>query len=249
MGPLIGIPPCLDEQGRWRRGRSTHYLDRAYADAVAEAGGSPVHLPLQPDVAALVQRIDGLLVPGGDDFLPEAPYPASVRFDAVSEAQLAFDSRLLAASLESGIPVLGICYGMQLLARHHGGALLYDIATDRPEASAHRLAEPDGRHAITVSAGTRIASALGDAEPRVNSLHHQAVADPGAELVATAHAEDGVIEALEHPERDFCIGVQWHPEKMAGLHRERLFGAFVAVCGAAQRGSSRSLPRAEPGGR
>ncbi|MDJ0848108.1 MAG: gamma-glutamyl-gamma-aminobutyrate hydrolase family protein [Myxococcota bacterium] len=230
MGPLIGIPPCLDEQGRWRRGRSYHYLDRAYADAVAEAGGSPVYLPEQPDLAALVQGIDGLLVPGGDDFLPEGPYPETVRFDPVGAAQLAFDTGLLAAALGRGIPVLGICYGMQLLVRHHGGTLLYDIATDRPGSAAHQLPEPDGRHAIAVTADTRLAAALGEAGPRVNSLHHQGVAEPGARLRATALAEDGLIEAVEDPERDFCIGVQWHPEKMDGPHRARLFGSFVAAC-------------------
>ena len=232
MGPLIGIPPCLDERGRWRSGRSTHYLDRAYADAVAGAGGTPVYLPEQPDVAGLVAGLDGLLVPGGDDFVPDAPYPEGVGFDPVSEAQLAFDTGLLAAALERALPVLGICYGMQLLARHHGGTILYDIATDRPGSSDHRLPEAEGRHGITLRAGSRLADVLGEAEPRVNSLHHQAVAKPGAELLAAAHAEDGVIEAVEHASHDFCVGVQWHPEKMRGPHRERLFGAFVAACAA-----------------
>ena len=89
MGPLIGIPPCLDERGRWRRGRSYHYLDCAYADAVAEAGGTPVYLPQQDDPSALAGRLDGLLLPGGGDFPPPRPYPDGVDFDR--EAELAID--------------------------------------------------------------------------------------------------------------------------------------------------------------
>jgi putative glutamine amidotransferase len=230
MGPLIGIPPCLDERGSFRRGRSYHYLDRAYADAVAAAGGAPLYLPQQPDPAALAARLDGLLLPGGGDFAPPAPYPDGVDFDLVPETQLAFDAALLAAALERELPVLGICYGMQLLVRHHRGTLLYDIASDRPAAGRHRLPEPDGRHAIELTPGTRLADTLAGVEPLVNSLHHQGVDDPGTGLRVVARAADGIAEAVEAPAARFCIGVQWHPEKMRGPQRERLFAAFVAAC-------------------
>ena len=142
MRPLIGIPPCLDERGRWRPTREYHYADAAYARAVAEAGGIPVYLPQQGDVAALAERLDGLLLPGGGDFAPERAYPSGVAFDLVPARQLAFDRALLAAALERDRPVLGICYGMQLLALHCGGALHFDVATDVPGAAEHRFARP-----------------------------------------------------------------------------------------------------------
>jgi putative glutamine amidotransferase len=230
MRPLIGIPPCLDEGGRWKAGREVHYIDAAYARAIATAGGTPIYLPclpLQEGAEALVQRIDGLLLPGGGDFPPERPYPADVVFDPVPERQLAFDRALLDAALEGGTSVLAICYGMQLLALAGGGTLHHDVATDVPGAGPHRLPEPEGRHALRITPGTRLAAILGDDAGPVNSRHHQAVAEPGADARVCAVAGDGLIEAIELADERFAIGVQWHPEGMPG--------AFVAACPGAAR--------------
>ena len=229
MRPLIGISPCLDDQGRWRPEREYHYADAAYASAVAQAGGVPVYLPQQGDVAALVDRLDGLLVPGGGDFAPDRRYPASVSFDLVPGRQLAFDRALLAAALERDRPVLGICYGMQVLAIHCGGALHFDLPTDVPSAGEHRLSDPRARHAIRVEAATRLRDVLGAEQVPVNSRHHQAVADAGSARV-TARSADGIVEAVELPGARFALGVQWHPESLDAPHREPLFAAFVQAC-------------------
>jgi putative glutamine amidotransferase len=228
MPPLIGIPQCLDESGRWRPNRATQYLDRTYAQAVEAAGGTPIFLPVQRDVAELVRRLDGLLLPGGDDFPPPHAYPGKVHFEAVSETQLDFDRRLLLAAQASRLPILAICYGMQLLALLHGGSLHYDIVTDVPDAGEHRLPEAEGSHPIRVTEGSRLAAILGAEPGPVNSLHHQAVAEAG-DLVVAARADDGLIEAVEAGGDAFCIGVQWHPEKQVGPHRDRLLNAFVAA--------------------
>jgi gamma-glutamyl-gamma-aminobutyrate hydrolase PuuD len=228
--PLIGIPPVRDDRGRLRPGRATLYLDERYAAALDAAGAAPVCLPLQRDAAALVDRLHGLLIPGGGDFAPERSYPAGVDFDAASPEQLDFDRRLLARALERGIPVLGICYGMQLLAVHHGGSLHYDIPTDLPDAGAHRLPEPEGRHALRIEPRSRLAEILAGDGASVNSRHHQAVAEAGPGLLVCARADDGVVEAVERPGGAFCLGVQWHPERMEAGHRQRVFGAFVRAC-------------------
>jgi len=230
MPPLIGIPQCLDDRGRWRAEREYQYLDTAYARTLDAAGATPVYVPMQTDAEALIRRVDGLLLPGGDDFAPDRAYPQSVHFEPVPERQLAFDRRLLAAALEREIPVLAICYGMQLLALHRGGSLHYDIPTDVPSAGSHALSERDGRHPIEIAKDTRLAGILGDTSASVNSLHHQSVAEPGVGLRVSAIAADGVIEAIESSGDDFTVGVQWHPEKMDEPHRARLFESFVSAC-------------------
>jgi putative glutamine amidotransferase len=230
MPPLIGISLCLDASGRFRRGRRYHYIDERYADAVAEAGGVPAYLPIQSGTEEIVARIDGLLIPGGDDLLPETPYPEEVRFEATPSEQIDFDRALLAGALARGIPVLAVCYGMQILALHHRGSLLYHIPLDVPDALEHLLPEGEGRHPIRVEPGTLLEATIGGQPEAVNSSHHQAVARAGEGLRVSARAADGVIEAVEGTGECFCLGVQWHPERISGAHRIRLFGAFVSSC-------------------
>jgi putative glutamine amidotransferase len=228
MRPLIGIPPCLDEHGRWNPAREYHYADAAYARAVAEAGGIPIYLPHQDDVAALADRLDGLLLPGGGDFAPSRTYPG-VSFDLAPARQVAFDRALLAATLERDRPVLAICYGMQLLALHCDGALHFDVASDVPGAGEHRFGDPSARHGIRIESASRLCALLGAGEVSVNSRHHQAVADAGRARVA-ARSADGIVEAVELPGARFAIGVQWHPESLDERHRDQVFGAFVRAC-------------------
>jgi putative glutamine amidotransferase len=229
VSPVVGIPICLDATGRIRAGRTYHYVHAAYARALESAGAIPLYLPIQRDAAALAARIDALLVPGGDDLLPPRPYPPEVRFDPVPEAQLAFDRALLDAALARDLPVLGICYGMQLLALALGGTLHYDLATDVPGSGAHRLPERDGRHALRIEPGTRLAGLARGNPASVGSRHHQAVSDAGPKLRVSARTDDGVIEAVERAPAagPFCLGVQWHPETDGGALADALFRAFV----------------------
>ena len=230
MPARIGIPLCLDDRGRWRPGRRYQYVDADYARAIEAAGGVPLYLPMQRETPRVLEPVAGLLLPGGDDLLPPEPYPEGIEFDPAPAAQLRFDRELLRAALAADLPVLGICYGMQLLALECGGSLHYDIATDVPGAAPHQLGDPDARHAIEVEAGTRLADLLGAGPANVNSAHHQAIREAGADMTVSARAPDGVVEAIEAPNARFRLGVQWHPEKLAGPGSAALFSAFVDAC-------------------
>jgi putative glutamine amidotransferase len=133
---------------------------------------------------------------------------------------------LARAALARDLPVLAVCRGMQVLNVALGGDLRQhlpaDLGTDLhcPTVGAH------GRHDVTVAAGSTLHAVLGDAAA-VATYHHQGVARLGTGLVATAWADDDVIEAVELPGHSWVLGVQWHPEAFAG---EPLFAAFVAAC-------------------
>jgi putative glutamine amidotransferase len=231
--PQIGIPLTLDDRGRWREGRTYHYIDRSYATAIDRAGGIPLQLPIQSDPRGVVEALDGLLIPGGDDFPADRALPSDAQLDVVPAEQLAFDEALVEAASARNIPIFGICYGMQLIARLRNGVLDAHLATDRPEADCHRL-PPDDRHPIQIEATSRLAGILGCEEVSVNSLHHQAVRCVGPMHSIVATSPDGVIEAIERAQvahgDAWEIGVQWHPEKMQDDASERLFSAFVAAC-------------------
>jgi putative glutamine amidotransferase len=125
--------------------------------------------------------------------------------------------------------VLGICYGAQLLALQHGGSLHHHLPFDRPDGDEHRLPEDGGRHTVLPAPGSRLAALVGEAAVAVNSLHHQAVARPGAGMRACARAPDGVIEAIEAADGSFVLGVQWHPERLDGPAGVGLIAALVAA--------------------
>jgi putative glutamine amidotransferase len=214
-------------------------LATQYPEAIERAGGVPVIVPLlRPKaIAALLDRVDGVCLPGGPDLQPsvygEEPHPelgpTEPRVDAVELALVRAADRL-------GLPILGICRGMQVLNVARGGALhqhLPDVVGDHLE---HR--QPDHgsvtTHRVETAPHSRLRSTLGGPVLEVNSFHHQAVRTLGKGLVATAWAEDGTIEAIEHPGERLILGVQWHAEGLRA--HSPLFDLLVeAAAGAEQR--------------
>jgi putative glutamine amidotransferase len=223
--PLIGIT-CYVEQARWGPwDEPAAVLPSSYLDAVTRGGGRAVILPPDPADAGMIDVLDGLVLAGGADVdparygSPPGPHTLGIRPD-----RDAGELVLLAAALDRDLPVLGVCRGMQLMAVNAGGAL-HQHAPDvvgteehRPEAGVY------GAHPARFAPGSRVAAALGE-DLKVNSYHHQLVADPGT-LTVTGWAGDDTIEALEHPAKRFALGVQWHPEA-TGDHR--LFEALVTA--------------------
>ena len=227
---------------------------RTYTDAVIRAGGAPFVVPLTDDetvLRRLYEQCDGLLLPGGNDLDP-ATYSrpsSSNKVNPSTHPQLTIISprrdrqeiQLLKWALQDDKPVLGICRGMQLINVALDGSLLADINVDLPSANNHEanIRKKDFHqpaHRLRLTAGSQLAAVLGTDTIDTNSLHHQAVHKLGRGLVAAAHAEDGVIEAIELPGKRFVIGVQSHPEALEAetepLWRQ-LFQAFVTAAASA----------------
>jgi putative glutamine amidotransferase len=206
-----------------------------YYESIAAAGGLPVLIPptRAEDLGALLERLDGILFIGGADYCPrlygEEAHPS---VELAHDERIAFDYQLLVAALDrQDLPLLGICAGCQILNIGLGGSLFQDIPTEFPSSeiehtSNHGWTEGFNNHKVIVQAGSRLAAIYSQPEFGVPTSHHQSIKELGAGLVATAYAPDGIIEAVELSDRDFVIGVQWHPERDYKGNRE-LFCAFV----------------------
>jgi gamma-glutamyl-gamma-aminobutyrate hydrolase PuuD len=210
--------------------RRACYLPDSYSEAVLRAGGIPLVRPPGVDSPALVDDLLGmagaLVIPGGRDLDTErlGLGPVHPRARLTPTALQDADMALAGAALERDLPVLGICYGMQLLGLLGGGSLCQHLDD---EAGAH--ISPDGtvRHDVRVTPGTRTAAAVGT-ELQVWSAHHQALDSAGPGWLVTAQDPGGLIEAIEHPGHRLAIGVQWHPER-AEPPQDGLFEALVSA--------------------
>ena len=243
--PLIGV-----STSEMRVPERTHSLDESeppmrelalgmsYPRSVERAGALPVVLaPVDVvHVEALLDRLDGLMLSGGPDIHPSAYSAEEHPALGPTERDLdTFELALVRAADARGMPILGVCRGLQILNVARGGSLVQDI----PEAIGgdiqHRQELP-GRiptHGIVIEPGSRLEGVMGRERHEVNSFHHQAVGRLGRHLLAVAWAPDGVVEGIEAPDRDFVVGVQWHAESLA--EREDQTGLLTAFAAAAAR--------------
>jgi putative glutamine amidotransferase len=218
--PVIGIVVGRSPVERY----STH---QGYVASITAAGGVPVLLPAGPDVdpyelTAVVNLCHSIVVTGGGDVDPhhyagsEATSPALL-MDVDPTRDIA-EIVVVQYAMAQRKRVLGVCRGAQLLAVLGGGTLILDLKEKGLDGHWDEERQYEPIHAISAEPGSLSAHILGSVD-RVNSIHHQAIADPGQTLRATAWSPDGVIEAVEGPG---LLGVQWHPERLTGTDARHL---------------------------
>lgn len=231
--PIVGVTLDAEQPGGYSK-FPWYALRQNYAEAIAAAGGLPVALPHDPDLAsAYLDRIDALVVTGGAFDVDPALYGDGDRHATVTlkQGRTAAEMALTQGALARNLPLLGICGGEQLLAVALGGTLIQHIPDSIAAALAHEQPNPrdEPGHAVAVQAGTLLHRIVGAATMQVNSSHHQAVRHPGPNAVVNALAPDGVIEGLEDARYRFCLGVQWHPEFFIDPGDRRIFDALIAA--------------------
>lgn len=215
--PTIGITVSLDPGKRIRPGTEYLYVSRAYARAVHDAGALPLLVPPDADAAQAARICDGFVVTGGA-MLPTALAggiaPPSYVGAGEQEERIEWDRRLLDCARAQARPLLGVCYGMQLLNLHAGGTLHADLADAVSEPLDHggngRICE----HAIETREGSSLRALLG-AVANVASSHRQSVDRVAAGFRVAATSSDGIVEAIEPDDGGALLGVEWHPESDA----------------------------------
>jgi putative glutamine amidotransferase len=235
--PVIGIC-AVRERARWSFwDQEAHLVADSYVSAVQRSGAIAILLPVDPRVPGrLVELVDGLLLIGGADVDPASygaePEPAT---ESTYPARDAFEIGMVRRALARGVPVLGICRGMQILNVALGGTLRQDLA-DAEGVNLHRRAL--GRldvdeTAIELEPGSLVSRAAGERVHRARCHHHQAVAEVARGLVVSGRAvADGLPEAIEAEDGRWVLGVQWHPEAEEG---SAVLAAFVAAASGAAR--------------
>jgi putative glutamine amidotransferase len=214
--PVIGICAAV-ERARWAAWNvEANVSQRTYSDGIAAAGGVPVVLPPADEMASdpdlVLDLLDGLILSGGGDIDPAA-YGAEKGPETIGARpeRDRFELALARRSLERDMPVLGICRGMELLNVALGGTLEQEL----PEAQVH-LHTPGQftDHEVQLEPGSLAAQAVGAEQVSVRSHHHQGIGDLGEGLVISGHSvPDGIVEAIEVPDRRWVLGVLWHAEE------------------------------------
>jgi putative glutamine amidotransferase len=216
LHPVIGITTDIEHGGE----RRVQRVDDAYVQAVERAGGTPLIIPIvdrAESLEAVADLLDGLIITGGRGIEQGIVGELPSELAPVDERRYQADTTLLQAARARSTPVLGICYGMQLINAQFGGTLYGDVERQLRGSGCHTPNRNDGQavsHSIEMVADSRLQRLIRERVATANSYHFQAVDEIGEGLRANARSSDGVIEGLESDDGTI-MGVQFHPERMA----------------------------------
>lgn len=219
MRPKIAIPAdTLTEATNIINERNAPFAPKPVVEAIVKAGAIPVILPsVSPElVSDYLDLFDGVVFAGGFDvdptFFGEEPHQ---KLGSTYYKRDLFEIELLKQSFQKNKPMLGICRGMQLINVGLGGSLYQDLSENAAANLKHAQDAPGNlpTHHVTVADNTHVHALVGK-RPYVNSRHHQAIKTIASNLICSARADDGVVEALESKNSDQIVAVQWHPENM-----------------------------------
>ncbi len=240
MKPIIGITAgrILGESQIQRI-----CLIEKYTQAILISGGIPIIIPpsiKRIDMNSLLRKLDGVLLTGGGDIAIEKfngqPHPS---INDVDDERDELEIDLVKNVFQQSTPMLGICRGQQVINVAMGGDLYTDIQSQYENAIKHDWFPDIERdylaHSISIERNSLLAKILSTQEIQVNSLHHQGIKKLGEGLLSTAHASDGMIEAIEIKDHPFFMGVQWHPEWL--LANPKMIALFTAFINAAKENS------------
>ena len=235
--PLIGVVPDYREGSKTCYSIRPHYaLRRNYIDMLNQDGALVIILPYDHSaIENYLELIDGLMIVGGFFDINPKKYGAQEIHPAVTlnETRENFEFALVEKALKTDMPILGICNGMQLLNIMHGGDIIQHIPDEKSfinhEQSKVPGMEDSGKayHDVEITEGTLLHKIVGKKKIPTNSSHHQGIKNAGKGMTVSAHASDGMIEAIEDPAHPFCIGVQWHPEFDVSQADKKIFASFV----------------------
>ena len=235
--PIVGITT-------WRRelttylgpGTDLHTLGVEYVRCLENAGVQPVLLASPQHAAAVLERLDGVVLSGGGDVHPASYGEQASQGDEYDLERDEAEVALVDEARRLGMPVLGICRGLQVIGIARGVTLVPDL----PRTDEHpRPHDPqdilDARQKVSITAHSRLATIFSSDQIVVNSIHHQALAEVPIGFRPAAHSQDGYLEGIEGVADDwYCVGVQWHPEKMGhpgeAEQQALLFADFAAAC-------------------
>jgi len=227
MKPIIGISADYSNEA------GKYCLGDDYVASLRQAGGNVMLLPPGDDESLIdgyLDVCDALVLSGGGDIDPafwgEQPSP---RLGEICPRRDSFELNLARQAIQRDLPLLGICRGCQVINVAAGGSLVQDLAGDL----CHYQKAPRDYpfHAIFIESDTILAGIIGQSEVRVNSFHHQGVGKLGRDLLISARAVDGTVEAIESPSHNYLLGVQWHPETMRDRVSHLIFSRLVQAAG------------------